>query len=224
MLVGLRDEAGSKVRPTPLRDHIGESNEMKERPIIFSGPMVQAIIEGRKTQTRSIVKDSAWVFDGELMPDGTGGCGYEIDFKKCPYGIPGDHLWVRETWRVSESGCNEYSPSKDDVHYRADEDETSGGPWKSPLHMPRWASRITLEITDVRVQRLQEITEEDAKAEGCLPSSLVQMKDGSPCYTKHFQVIWRSIYGIGNSKSWEENPWVWALAFRAIPHSGSRIS
>lgn len=80
--------------------------------------------------------------------------------------------------------------------------------------MPRWASRLTLELTQVRVERLQDISEEDAKAEGCDASELMTMKGGSPCYSNPFQKLWLSIHGIDNPAAWESNPWVWALTFR----------
>ncbi len=167
---------------------------MKERPIMFTGPMVRAILDGRKTQTRRVIRPQPrWVGDPGI-PFRT----EDADPKgiiQCPYGKPGDQLWVRETW----------APNEGDVlagkaFYRAD-NNTIVERWRPSIHMPRWASRITLEITKVRVERLQDISEEDAKAEGS-------------AYRTEFRDIWRSIYGDG---SWAHNPWVWVIEFRRIP-------
>lgn len=148
---------------------------MKERPILFSAPMVNAILAGRKTQTRRVVKPlPSWQVHSVCDPNGaadpwavwfhypdTDRVGH---LRACPYGVPGDRLWVRETF--SYLGKKGRGP----IAYRAN---TSDGervrvdsPWHPSIHMPRWASRLTLEITEVRVQRLQEISEEDAIAEG----------------------------------------------------------
>lgn len=205
---------------------------MKERPILFSGEMVRAILEGRKTQTRRIVnrplKDPN--FGCEIAPNELS----ENDIKTlCPHGSIGDQLWVRETFcqpsmrghlknKSLRSKCN-------DVEYAADmgiERFPLGGnftprlqdfKWRPSIFMPRWASRITLEITNVRVERLQEITEEDAIAEGCLqkpgitPSGTIGL--GSAKYW--YMQLWDSI----NSKrgfGWKENPWCWVIEFKRI--------
>lgn len=141
----------------------------KERPILFSGPMVRAILEGRKTQTRRVLKGDAlaWIDDAGFLPGFVG----HHDNHLCPYGQPGDRLWVRETW------FNDAIFGKPEPVYRADgsfdeqfERHRLGqvGPfkWIPSIHMPRWASRINLGVTGIRVERLQDITEEDAKAEG----------------------------------------------------------
>jgi hypothetical protein len=169
---------------------------MTDRPILFSAEMVRAILDGRKTQTRRVMKVQPWpdasvtvehyhqtVIDrhGDMQPgkeifgahwdDGEFGL-------RCPYGAPGDHLWVRETWKpvpISAYRCSEgvqQTPNPQDTHeaavYKAGWDRSSGGvPWRPSIHMPRWASRITLRITDIRVERLQNISEDDARAEGC---------------------------------------------------------
>ena len=188
---------------------------MKERPILFSGPMVRAILEGRKTQTRRVVKEpyglKALWFKALGRPA----------VSQCPYGQPGDRLWVRETWQPGTWG-----PS-----YRADFTEESArrclNPWKSCIHMPRRFSRITLEVTEVRVQRLQDISEEDAQAEGChLTASMthgergpgakswVEMpKDG---FKGLFRELWDSINGQRQGCAWADNPWVWAVSFRRV--------
>lgn len=184
---------------------------MKERPILFNGAMVRAILEGRKTHTRRIVKGMALDWLEASSPE------YVADPEDhlCPLGAPGDRLWVRETWS-SDDGKT--------AHYRADgETYNAGLPWRPSIHMPRWASRITLEITGVRVERLQEITEEGAKAEGCSPCGFAQevalnpaggcsVTDLSGTSRGTFRMLWDSIYK--GSKSWDANPWVWDIEFR----------
>jgi hypothetical protein len=221
---------------------------MKERPILFSAPMVRAILEGRKTQTRRVVKHRV---SGPNKPntidfyDGKRWCG-AIDARDltgnalslCPYGKPGDRLWVRETClakELSDDEAVEYAVQcgdpeypqfgldgvlyPADAHFRPIENtreaserwgklSTYGGRRSAvvpAIHMPRWASRITLEIVDVRVQRLNDISERDCCAEGC----------GSPitrdCKKPKFQGLWESINGAG---SWDANPWVWVIEFK----------
>jgi hypothetical protein len=178
---------------------------VKELPIIFTGESVRAILAGTKTQTRrtngldDVNRSPAfWVHDpaapfptgsqvGPLdymaKPSARGkfGCtffGFSAEPRElrvcpvvCPYGAPGDRLWVRETFRQAEPGI----PS---VHYRADIDEVSGGPWTPSIYTPRWASRLLLEVVEVRVQRVQEISEEDAIAEGAQPRAWGQWWQG----------------------------------------------
>jgi len=139
---------------------------VSERPILFSGPMVRAILEGRKSQTRRVIKTHSPAY----IERWKGAEGWD---KECSYGQPGDLLWVRETWRrhiVSPPNVDARIPRKRfdlGVRYRADGHLMDDGKkWKSPIHMPRWASRLTLRITGVRVERLQEISGEDCIAEG----------------------------------------------------------
>lgn len=168
--------------------------QVKERPILFSGEMVRAILDGRKTQTRRVLKapvmddipyepleiqlqDGAAIvratsYERGLTPGAIGGFRLQ-----CPYGKPGDRLYVRETWGISHHGGATIKGTPHDpyVLYRATNSEPTGDElenqwepfkWRPSIHMPRWASRILLEITDVRVERLQDISEEDARAEG----------------------------------------------------------
>lgn len=192
---------------------------MKERPILFSAPMVQAILAGTKTQTRRIVKPQPDAWCGgtlcvQFTPDDQrlGRLGKPI---LCPYGVPGDRLWVRETWAVSHVidhlKPREIQKGAGIVYYTAT--ENTGGMMQRPsIFMPRWASRITLEITDVRVERLQEISEEDALAEGAKPYLLpVHPARESLRYVEGFAQLWEQINGPG---SWDANPWVWAINFR----------
>lgn len=180
---------------------------MRERPIMFKGEMVRAILAGRKTQTRRIIK-----------PQPTG-APVSLEHWACPYGAPGDRLWVREAWMADPLGSRGRGQVANyPVLYRVGfgdlwpEMAALVTPrWKSPIFMPRWASRITLEITDVRVQRLQDITTEDATAEGVFSTTMsngIQWSSASAA----FQSLWDSI----NRKThpWASNPWVWALTFK----------
>lgn len=207
---------------------------MKERPILFSGAMVRAILAGRKTQTRRVVKPQPkststnpplGAKPGEfyVVPDafptsatrgfvishcesyGTHHCMGQKEFAEgfCPYGATGDRLWVRETFMPMP-----HLNAK--AFYQAD-DRLVGGKWKPSIFMPRALSRITLEVVKVRVERLQSIREEDAKAEGVEASTQVEMKDGSPCYSLPYQILWNQINGVG---AWESNPWVWVVEFK----------
>lgn len=201
---------------------------MKERPILFSAPMVRALLAGTKTQTRRAMKPQPTEFvggpgvtlqDGSPAPlipldDSVEPYGREI---ACPYGKPGDRLWVRETWHDASSSLHSCAL------YRADGIDLHCDKWTPSIHMPRWASRITLEITSVRVERLQEISIEDAKAEGAWgpDDSIVQkVADyfGTDIFSanprKAFQMLWESING---PDSWAANPWVWAIEFRRVP-------
>lgn len=211
---------------------------MKERPIIFSGAMVRALLDGTKTQTRRVIKlRHSWSIeerdDGSPWPWHldyvTGG---EWDgWAPCPYGRPGDRLWVRETWRHTADSLEDARAITDDVasgtavDYRATyiEDcmrelnfsrkdaETSDRfeSWRPSIYMPRWASRILLEITEVRVQRLQDISEDDAQAEGITNAECLECDGWRNAYSR----LWESINGAG---SWAANPWVWALTFRRV--------
>jgi hypothetical protein len=238
--------------------------------------MAQAILGGRKTQTRRVVASKhpveflggrgqeadlsawGWSFDG---PEHSGymvlargmderhdnGC---ISIP-CPYGVPGDRLWVRETWycdhvfagdhaktcvgcvRCSHTDADRIAQWREELYYRADGEpdfEGERAEWKPSIHMPRWASRLALEVTEVRVQRLQDISEEDARAEGlsscpsrALPGHLLWRDYGLPerdtfeWYLdprKSFQTLWQSINGERPGCSWEANPWVWAVSFK----------
>lgn len=207
---------------------------MKERPILFNGEMVRAILDGRKTQTRRVVKRPAEDGKHGWHPSGTG-----MEFRLggsarpvCPFGKIGDRLWVRESWS-GEYWLSEVKPSErfgiarqdcltpfpPATHYWADGNPQYGD-WEKPrpsIHMPRWASRITLEITGVRVERLQDmqdISEEDAKAEGIAP---VDGFYANP--VNSFDSLWGSING---AESWDANPWVWVLEFKKIDISGGQ--
>jgi hypothetical protein len=231
---------------------------MKERPILFSGPMVRAILEGRKTQTRRIVKpqppmgcgyianesnNAALCYSLETDPRSSGALWVPPTAKSedhrlpCPYGQPGDRLWVREAFAVGEG--------EDEVYYRAtdpeitEEERAEGMRWLPSIHMPRWASRLTLEITEIRVERLNAITDEDAGKEGVSPvlaslgtddlsigtirnylndrdqkeGKAVQYFTGKNLPRARFASLWQSING---PDSWEANPWVLVVSFRPV--------
>ncbi|HGD8211897.1 TPA: hypothetical protein ACI7E0_003503 [Escherichia coli] len=227
--------------------------EVKERGMIFNDEMVRAILEGRKTQTRRIMKNQP----AEVGPEapvmvreiGAGFQWYGADgvssVFNCPFGIVGDRIWVRETWAIlgNEDGCsvdwNDNLCRGDEKNaariYRASCEQKPGdyglwsipddadwkphtvnekfdGGWRPSIHMPRWASRILLEITDVRVERLRDMSEADAKAEGASPA-MYKITPPEAVYRVGFGDIWRSIYGQDN---WLSNPWVWVIEFERI--------
>ena len=201
---------------------------MKERPIHFSAPMVRAILDGSKTQTRRVVKqDREGLLDCEPTPawDAFWQC------VACPYGKPGDRLWCRETFAIvprtayARSEGVQQMLRPDDDHdaaiYRAGWDRSNGGfRWRPSIHMPRWASRILLEIVSVRVERLQDISEDDARAEGIAYSE--RFEGYCTGEAEHFNShdprqsyfsLWEAINGAGSVAA---NPWVWVVEFKRI--------
>ena len=189
---------------------------MKERPIIFSAPMVRALLAGTKTQTRRIAKPVKHPDLGNVYSPGALVLEHEpqhvID-RACPYGKPGgDRLYVREAWAAPHAYDHlppRLIPQDARIHYAATEDR-GGLLWRPSIHMPRWASRITLEVTGVRVERLQGISEADAIAEGARNSLHLP---GGRFARENFEHLWWTINGDG---SWESNPWVWVVEFKAI--------
>ena len=202
---------------------------MKERPILFSAPMVRAVLKGSKTQTRRVWKlprGCSWYagHGGEaagMVQDDDGPAWWHVSEQRCPYGQPGDRLWVREAWRALRR-FDSMPPL--DIEWRsmvAYEADTPTGDYRQaphgrmgklrpPIHMPRWASRITLEVTGVRVERLQDISSEDSLAEGIYPTS-TGLYPGSP--RAAYRNLWEEINGPG---SWDTNPWVWVVEFRRL--------
>lgn len=202
---------------------------MRERPILFSAPMVRAILAGTKTQTRRIVKPEplhVTTFVGrDGAPTNEFGMHFQTDrvierHARCPYGSPGDRLWVRETWGLLDTQPKD-GPERATVFYRAT-DETRRDLryqlWRPSIFMPRWASRITLEVVSVRVERLHEIDELDALAEGVAGKEVDGVLDGKPGkYTvgqarDAYAELWDKING--ERAPWSSNPWVWRVEFR----------
>jgi hypothetical protein len=180
--------------------------------------MVRAIIAGTKTQTRRVVKpqphvERRFIEDGLAITKGdtTTSIHTPLVASLCPYGQPSDRLWVREAWGLAFG--SPVIPHPDAVIYRADEGNADwDGRWRPSIHMPRWASRITLEIVSVRVERLQDISEADAKAEGT--PKPIQISDDDPrTYRDAFGDLWELINGDG---SWDANPWVWVVEFKRV--------
>jgi len=252
---------------------------MKEWPILFSTPMVQAILDGRKTQTRRIVKPQPQPTATEIVLSHqwsgndhvarfkyNGENKYEVtDIYRCPYGKIGDILWVRETWRIigwndgdpftiqfkdktikrdvylNESRADDYALECADQFIKAGYESDENGificdlskiptKWRPSIFMPKEACRIKLEITDIRVERVQDISEEDAKAEGVYfygwddyhqtDYKNYSYNDKGMCddwgvqtAKESYQTLWESINGRG---SWEKNPWVWVIEFIRI--------
>jgi len=216
-----------------------------ERPILFSGAMVRALLDGTKTQTRRVVKmPPSW--DCIVYADcGAGMWPYASDDGKnptydnmevpmvCPYGLPGHRLWVRETWycddyRVQSGPYLEVDGARKLLAYRADGErpyEAEQPVWKPSIHMPRWASRILLEIVSVRVERLNDCSEVNALAEGIDADELAERQDrydvickgsgasGRATAQLMYRELWESINGAG---SWAANPWVWVVEFKRV--------
>jgi hypothetical protein len=198
-----------------------EDFPMRERPIIFSALMVRAILEGRKTVTRRVLKFNA---AGRAAYFGKQWHRDDPDITKgCPYGQSGDRLWVREAWST-HAGFDDISPAQlttRSLHYLAD-GYVKTGKGRPSIHMPRWASRITLEVTGVRVERLDAISAVDAEAEGLRrfpfeDSFAWALRDGDTSGyatpTGAFRNLWESINGAG---SWNANPWVWVVEFMRV--------
>lgn len=225
---------------------IRKNYTMSEKPILMSGPMVRAILEGRKSQTRRTIKPQpqpnggiglhpvepyltpserwTWVLAGTGMGDGTSG-------NPCPYGSDGDRLWVKETWKPDPSFGYppKTKPTEIDegtnILYRAtlpeDHPKALWQNWRPSLFMLHWMSRITLEITSIRVEQLQDISEEDAIAEGadlgvsgyCGVDQFTGAAIESMSHKAGYCTLWESINGPG---SWEANPWVWVIEFKMI--------
>ena len=185
------------------------STEIKERPILFSAPMVRAIIEGRKTQTRRLFNETPEDFDDDGHPL-VRGKDDKLHRTRCRYGKIGDRLWVRESFAYDgEVGGKEFFLYTA-TDSRCQIDSYEPVKWTPSIHMPRRASRISLEITGVRVERLQDISEDDAKAEGW-HGDISKFPDQYPALW--FQNLWASING---EESWNSNPWVWVVEFKRL--------
>ena len=198
---------------------------MKERPILFNGAMVRAVLDGRKTQTRRVVKPQPTgnvvtlkASDGlTFLHDYDGSSGNEL---KCPYGQPGDQLWVREAFDPIYPQDPKYNSGEPiAIDYRADNkrnrlcDQNGTRRWTPSIHMRRSASRILLEVTGVRAERLQDIRDGDARAEGVDVRPGREYEYGAS--RTSFFLLWNSINGDG-AHGWHANPWVWVLEFKRV--------
>lgn len=179
----------------------------KERPILFSGSMVRALLAGQKTQTRRIVTGVATTRDGVAYWPGMKHGGDFLRVEHCPYGVPGDRLWVRETWAALHEGERV-------AVYRESSDFE--GPWRPSIFMPRWASRITLELLEVRVERLQDIDADSIWEEGIRTPATSELGP-------ELRRLWVEGWDALNAKraAWATNPWVWALRFAVLPKGGA---
>lgn len=212
---------------------------MNDKPILFSGPMVRGILDGRKTQTRRVVRFRLDAGE-ELIHPLPRSVEFAADLgmlywthggqkrvTPCPYGVPGDLLWVRETWCPVEDEGDRWVDYRATPRYAAEHpagwenapQDPEALKWKPSIHMPRWASRIALEVTNVRVERLQEITEEDARAEGVQPAVMVHARPGYPPVTEQlygaaFEILWNRING--KRAPWTLNPYVWVVEFKRL--------
>lgn len=181
---------------------------MKERPILFSAPMVRAILKGRKTQTRRVVKSQPPLFAHATRHH------QRLMVPNCPYGQPGDLLWVREAWAYHP----DYPESTRRAIYRSEPGVEYDVPrWRPSIHMPRWASRILLEIVAVRVERLNDISEADAMAEG-VDAFINSDGDEIEQASVMFMRLWEQINGPG---SWAANSWVWVVEFKKLGAGGT---
>ncbi|MBQ5276742.1 hypothetical protein FD763_18865 [Klebsiella quasipneumoniae] len=217
---------------------------MTERGMIFNAEMVRALLDGRKTQTRRIMKvqpvlngnfyevfGSAWSKGMTSIPAVPG---HSLS-TRCPFGAVGDRIWVREGFFPAPLEMQSEPPRKTmwNIAYRDGMQMEKLAPaeynptiynyerWTPSIHMPRWASRILLEITNVRVERLSAISEEDARAEGIIDGGCLNCGEPEPCgcanpepdATDAFAYLWQSIYGQEN---WNANPWVWVISFKRV--------
>lgn len=221
---------------------------MKDRPILFSGPMVRQILAGQKTQTRRTVKGlphdvrrvvrmrDAYVFAAPRRFVEVGGQQIPVVEEcvnlRCPYGTPGDRLWVREAFLVDHEGM---TYAADGAEIEPPEHPAPGLKWEGKegrhpsIHLPRWASRIMLEITSIGVERVQAISETDIRAEGIpaksadapgwlegrFPNATASLWDKCAALYQ-WRVCWQQLHG---PESWEANPWVWAISFKRIDPS-----
>jgi hypothetical protein len=218
---------------------------MRERPIIFSTEMVRACLAGRKTQTRRPIKYQKpyWRFSdfrtdvasiskltGKNTNDNVWAGFYfgpeneSPGYFKCPFGRPGNRLWVRETFYIDKTPTDndgEWAGYETELYYKADDEinpdvDVNLIKWTPSIFMPYWASRITLEIINVRVERLQEITEEDALSEGFEIGH--GLDESSPFFAKGaFKKYWDSLYTKKPEYQWDANPWVWVIDFTNNP-------
>lgn len=215
---------------------------MRERPILFSSPMVRALLAGTKTQTRRVVKpqpvaDTRFSGGHYIASKKTEGAMFSVEAPyigmACPYGQPGDRLWVREAFDFLPAGGPDQPQACEIVYWSTGSLEPRTAPThynptiygrervRPSIHMPRWASRLTLEVTGVRVERLQDISEADCRAEGITDGGCTTCGMPEPCgcaapapdAREAYATLWQQING---ADSWAANPWVWVVEFRKV--------
>jgi hypothetical protein len=220
------------------------ATDVRSRPILFSSPIVKAILNGRKGMTRRVVKPQpeatpyGFRFPGQgIKIQGERDSWILLDNEKhqrwiercCPYGRPGDALYVRETWQSVPPGPHRDWPGIGSLRprkasefnracvviYKADGEMPGEEVWRPSIHMPRWASRLALEITAVRVERLNAISEADARAEG-VEWNEGPFRSGHTNHVSAFRSLWNTINGRSQGRTWQDNPWVWAISFQRI--------
>lgn len=211
-----------------------DADTQREKPILFSGPMVRAILEGWKSQTRRVVKPCGSRITNDIHAPNSRPRDFEAIKKFCPWGAPGDRLWVKETWgtppqldvlkptSLANGAPIEYRAGGTNIKHIAHVLDPVKR-WRSSLFMCRWMSRLTLEIVAVRVERLQDISEYDCAAEGCCDRTPLQDNEpaGKFIGSRHhwsavrlrYEALWESINGPG---SWAANPWVWVIEFKKL--------
>lgn len=219
---------------------VRSEKSVAERPILFSTDMVKGIMGGRKTMTRRVVSpqpispdDSFGTINGFSNGKSAVQCNHLQKVITCPYGQPGDLLWVRETF----FDCNPFHsfPAFEDSErylFKADDDFIFDHKWKPSIHMPKDAARIWLEVTNIRVERLQDISHEDAKNEGVKP--IGENCEGATIFRNYAdpadyvgtgelstRMSFRSLWDSINSKiTWNDNPWVWVISFKVLSTTG----
>ncbi len=216
-----------------------KKNKANEKPIIFSTAMVQAILDGKKVQTRRVLVARRGKWKGQtpldVLPMKTPNEWITLmqrnpnhgEVIRCRYGSAGTVLWMRETWRTGQGLDNlppRLSGEGSPYQYKADmatirEDDVTKhspwGKWRPSIHMPRWACRLFLKVKDIRVERVQDITEEDAEAEGAQEMHLDDLGQTWKTHRRGFQTLWDTI----NAKRgylWDTNPWVWRIEFEVM--------
>lgn len=198
---------------------------MKDRPILMTPDNAQKCHDGTKTQTRRVIKPQplhiSWFEDQSgwcaRVREDTGSAEHPAYVMvPCPYGVVGDQLWVREAFCL----CGDEGSKKPLYRGQCEEYPSLKPIWKPSIHMPRWACRTVLEITDVRVERLQDINLEDCQSEGVRCESYTGAPyctwcsgHEAPCHRDAYKTLWESINGVG---SWAQNPWVWVIAFKKL--------
>lgn len=209
ILAGTKTQTRRVARPQPSFAYSGTA-----RVVYGPHPFSPSAFVGTPAEGRVDGTDR----DGWLAEDWCGNVvgASEADALRCPYGVPGDTLWARETWAAvpahDDTKPSEIDRCREPLWYRATDESNMRGRWRPSIHMPRWASRLSLRVTDVRVERVQDISEEDARAEGCSTMTQLAPFPALNSYVAGFQRLWDTI-NAKRGYSWASNPWVWVVSF-----------